>query len=313
MPKEVSVRDRFLGCLTGLAAGDAVGCTVEFRKPGTFEPVTGMTGGGTFGLKAGQWTDDTALALCLATSLLECGGFDERDQIERYRRFYREGYLSATGECFDIGQTVKAALERYERTGNPRAGDTDRRTAGNGSIMRLAPVAMRYAGSPREAVKMAAASSLTTHGAVEAVDGCRYLCGLLVGALRGDSKEALLGPCYAPEQGIWMEEPLTGTIHEVAAGSFARREPPRICGSGYVVRSLEAALWAFHRSETFEEGCLAAANLGDDADTTAAVFGQLAGAYYGVQGIPRDWAGQLAKRDLIEETAVRLLEASAIS
>jgi ADP-ribosylglycohydrolase len=179
--------------------------------------------------------------------------------------------------------------------------------------MRLAPVPMRWAGNPREAVRMAAASSLTTHGAVEAVDGCRYLCGLMVGALRGDSKEALLGPCYEPEQGIWMEEPLTGAIHEVAAGSFVRREPPKICGSGYVVRSLEAALWAFHRSETFEEGCLAAANLGDDADTTAAVYGQLAGAYYGVQGIPRDWVEKLAMRELIEETAVRLLAASAVA
>lgn len=313
MANVVSVQDRFIGCLTGLAAGDAIGCTVEFRKPGTFRPVTGMTGGGTFGLKAGQWTDDTSLALCLAMSLLECGGFDERDQMERYRKWYREGYLSSAGHCFDIGQTVKAALERYERTGNPWAGDTDRRTAGNGSIMRLAPVAMRYAGSPREAVKMAAASSLTTHGAADSVDGCRYLCALLVGALRGESKDVLLGPCYAPEEGIGRAEPLTAAIQEVAAGSFARREPPKICGSGYVVRSLEAALWAFHRSETFEEGCLAAANLGDDADTTAAVYGQLAGAYYGVQGIPRDWVEKLAMRELIEATALRLLAASAVA
>jgi len=148
---------------------------------------------------------------------------------------------------------------------------------------------------------------------VESVDGCRYLCGLLVGALRGARKDELLAPCYAPEEGIWNEDPLTGTILEVAEGSFARREPPKICGSGYVVRSLEAALWAFHRSKTFEEGCLAAANLGDDADTTAAVFGQLAGAYYGVQGIPPDWVEKLAMRELIEETAVRLWETSAVA
>ena len=160
---------------------------------------------------------------------------------------------------------------------------------------------------------MAAASSLTTHGAADSVDGCRYLCALLVGALRGESKDVIQVPCYAPEERSWRAEPLTAAIQEVAAGSFARREPPKICGSGYVVRSLEAALWAFHRSETFEEGCLAAANLGDDADTTAAVYGQLAGAYYGVHGIPRDWVEKLAMRELIEATALRLLAASAVA
>ena len=160
-------RDRFRGCLLGLAAGDALGTTLEFRSPGTFEPIDDMLGGGPFGLQPGQWTDDTSMALCLATSLIERGGFDARDQMERYVRWWREGYLSSKGYCFDIGNTVSDALSRFERDGDPYAGSTDPQTAGNGSLMRLAPLPMYFGGNATEAIRMAAASSQTTHGARE--------------------------------------------------------------------------------------------------------------------------------------------------
>ena len=129
---EVSTRDRFRGCLLGLAAGDALGTTLEFSVPGSFDPIDDMVGGGPFGLRAGQWTDDTSMALCLATSLLESGGFDAVDQMGRYLRWFREGYLSSTGECFDIGGTTREALVRFERTGEPYSGPTDPMSAGNG-------------------------------------------------------------------------------------------------------------------------------------------------------------------------------------
>ncbi len=116
--------DRFHGCLLGLAVGDAVGTTVEFRARGTFQPLTDMIGGGPFNLKAGQWTDDTSMALCLATSLIMKKGFDPVDQMERYRDWYKKGYLSSTGRCFDIGNTVRSALEMYPRTKNPFSGST---------------------------------------------------------------------------------------------------------------------------------------------------------------------------------------------
>jgi ADP-ribosyl-[dinitrogen reductase] hydrolase len=290
----------YRGALLGLAAGDALGTTVEFNRPGSFTPVEEMTGGGPFGLEPGQWTDDTSMALCLADSIVEVG-WDPADQMRRYVRWWREGYLSSNGRCFDIGNTIAGALRRFETTGDPWSGPTGQRTAGNGSIMRLAPVALAHADDREHAIERAAESSRTTHGAATAVDGCRCLAALLVGAINGVEKDELLSPEF-------FDDAQTPEIRAVAAGSFREKEPPEIRGTGYVVESLEAALWALHRSSTFEEGALLAVNLGDDADTTGAVYGQLAGAVYGVEAIPERWLGLLALRETIEEYADRLLE-----
>jgi ADP-ribosyl-[dinitrogen reductase] hydrolase len=297
---------RYRGSLLGLAAGDALGTTLEFRTPGSFRPIDDMIGGGPFELKAGQWTDDTSMALCLAESLIECIGFDAVDQMDRYVRWFKKGHLSSAGWCFDIGGTTCSALLQFMKDGNPYAGSTSERSAGNGSIMRLAPVPLFFAGKPTEAVERAAESSRTTHGAAEAIDACRYLGALLVGAVSGASKDELLADHYDPEPGLWERNPLVPRIAEIASGSFRRRDPPEIRGTGYVVQSLEAALWAFDRSSSFREGALMAVNLGDDADTTGAVFGQLAGAYYGESGIPGEWRERLAMRELIESFADRI-------
>lgn len=299
---------RYRGALLGLAAGDAVGTTLEFRQPGSFNPIQDMLGGGPFELKPGQWTDDTSMALCLAESLLARRGFDAADQMDRYTRWHQEGYLSSTGECFDIGNTVRTALDRYAATGDPMAGSTDPRSAGNGSLMRLAPIPMAYAHDPDAAIDHAALMSRTTHGATEAVDACRYFTGLMVGALKGTPREELLAPLYHPVSGRWPEETLAPKIEAVAAGSFTHRAPPDIRGTGYVVQSLEAALWAFATTDDFRAAVLAAANLGDDADTTAAIAGQLAGACYGERGIPAEWRERLAMRDTIERMADGLLD-----
>lgn len=304
----VAEQERYRGSLLGLAAGDAIGTALEFRQPDTFTPIEEMVGGGPFSLRPGQWTDDTSMALCLATSLVERDRFDPVDQMNRYLRWYYDGYLSSTGRCFDIGNTVRSALVRYEATGDPYSGSTDPYTAGNGSIMRLAPVLLYYACQPERALARAADSSRTTHGAQTAVDGCRYLGALLLGALRGEDRETLLAPYYSPVPGYWERAPLASEIDAIAGGSFKEKEPPEIKGSGFVVRSLEAALWAFYNSADFRDGCLRAANLGDDADTTAAVYGQLAGAYYGEHGIPAHWRRQLALRDQIITLADTLLQ-----
>lgn len=303
-----SLSDRVAGALLGLAVGDALGATVEFMPPGTFEPVTDMVGGGPHRLEPGQWTDDTSMALCLAESLVECDGFDPLDQMQRYVRWYREGYLSSTGTCFDIGNATRAALHRFEQSGDPYAGSEAPNTAGNGSIMRLAPVPLFFASDPAAAVRYAARSSRTTHAAREAVDACRYMAAMMVGAVRGASKAELVDGPYSPVSGLWDNEPLAAGVAEVAGGSFKRREPPMIRGSGYVVESLEAALWAFDRSSSFREGLLMAVNLGDDADTTGAVYGQIAGAYYGAGGIPEEWIAKLAMRGRIEEVGRALVE-----
>ncbi len=293
------LQERYRGALLGLAAGDAVGTTVEFKPPGSFAPVTDLVGGGPFDLKAGQWTDDTSMALCLAESLIQRGGFDAADQFEGYLRWYRDGHLSSTGACFDIGNATAAALGRFARTREPFSGSTDPRSAGNGSIMRLAPVPLAYGTDPREAIRLAGEGSRTTHGAATTIDGCRYLAALLTGAVDGIAKEELLAPRYSPVPGLWEELPLHPEIDAVATGSFRTKGSPANRGGGYVVDSLEAALWAFARSDSFADGCLLAVNLGDDADTTAAVYGQLAGAYYGEEGIPSRWRERLALRDTI--------------
>ena len=302
-----STRDRFRGCLLGLATGDALGTTLEFKPPGTFQPIDDMVGGGCHNLKPGQWTDDTSMALCLATSLVECRGFDARDQMERYVRWWREGYLSSIGRCFDIGDTTLASLKRFEETGDPLAGTSDPMAAGNGSLMRLAPVPMFFVRDAAEAIERSADSSKTTHGAAEAVDACRYFAGLLVGALQGVDKETLLSDRYCPVDRYWHRNRLTSKIDAVAAGSFKQKEPPDIKGAGFVVLSLEAALWAFHNSTDFRHGALKAVNLGDDADTTGAIYGQIAGAYYGAEAIPESWRRKkLAMLDKIESLADRL-------
>jgi ADP-ribosylglycohydrolase len=146
------MRDRIRGALIGLAVGDAVGTTAEFNPPSTFAPVTDMVGGGPFRLRAGEWTDDTSMALCLAESLIECGGFDARDQMERYVKWWKTGHLSSTGHCFDIGNTTRAALARFVETGDPLSGSTSPNAAGNGSLMRLAPAAMFYVSQPEEGI-----------------------------------------------------------------------------------------------------------------------------------------------------------------
>ena len=305
---EMTMRDRFRGSLLGLAACDALGTTLEFRPPGTFEPIDDMVGGGPFGLVPGQWTDDTSMALCLAASLIECRGFDPTDQMERYVRWLEDGYMSSIGSCFDIGNTVADALTRFADTGEPYAGSSDPWSAGNGSLMRLAPAPMYFAVDAAEAIDRSADSSRTTHGAAEAVDACRYFGGLLVGALHGVDKDTLLSARYCPVEDQWQKTPLADKIAEIAGGSFKRREPPEIRGTGYVVESLEAALWAFDRSQDFREGALMAVNLGDDADTTGAIYGQIAGAYYGVKSIPANWRDLLTMNDEITSMADSLYD-----
>jgi ADP-ribosylglycohydrolase len=304
-----SAQDRYRGALLGLATGDAVGTTVEFRSPGSFALIDDMIGGGPFRLAPGQWTDDTSLALCLAESLVEREGFDPIDQLERYLRWYDTGYLSSTGYRFDVGDTTKAALEHFRSTRDANSGPTGPRTASNGSIMRLAPVALFYACHPGEAIERCAESSRTTHGATASVDGCRYLGALRVGALQGTGKAKLLADHFGPPS-YWRRHPLVPEIDEIAAASFKQGDPPTIESTGYVVKCLEAALWGFHHGESFREGVLLAVNLGGDADTTGAVFGQLAGAYYGAQAIPKAWRAKLAHRELIESLADRLFELS---
>jgi ADP-ribosyl-[dinitrogen reductase] hydrolase len=295
----ITTQDRFRGCLLGLAAGDAVGTTVEFKRRGSFKPVTDMVGGGPFHLKPGQWTDDTSMALCLAESLIEENGFDARDQMERYVRWFRDGHLSSTGRCFDIGNTTRAALVAFERTGNPFSGSNYPHSAGNGSLMRLASIPIFFYPDMEQGVQYAAESSSTTHGSAECVDACKLYAYMLVKALDGKSKAEILSE---PDT-IDCLKNMSPKIQAIADGTYKDKAESQIKGSGYVVESLEAALWCFHTTDSFRDAILKAVNLGDDADTTAAVCGQIAGACYGESGIPSEWLDKLCIREKITEFA----------
>ncbi len=281
--------DQFRGCFLGQAIGDAVGTTNEFKPKGSFKPISDMVGGGPFALPRGAFTDDHSMGLCIAASLVETGTCDACDQLERFCLWRDRGYMSATGACFDIGNTVAAALRKYKRTQQCECGSTDRDTAGNGSLMRQAAIPMAYAGNPAIAGLMAAKSSRTTHGAPQAVDACRFYAELVAHVLNGVKDVSACATSLLREN-VYDSE--------ISAAVTGAHEKPygEIVGTGYVVRSLEAAMWCFYNSSSFEEGCLLAANLGDDADTTAAIYGQLGGAYFGLSGIPARWLDWIAMR-----------------
>ena len=243
------------------------------------------------------------MALCLAESLVEKGGFDPRDQMDRYCRWWTDGYLSSNGQCFDIGNTVASALRRYQSTDDPFSGSTDPQSAGNGSIMRLAPIPMFFFPEEGAVVKYAGESSRTTYGAIECVDACRVLALAICRALAGLPKDDILRG-----ESLEIGSP---RVRAIACGAYAGKGESDIRGSGYVVKSLEAALWCFAETESFEASILRAANLGDDADTTAAICGQVAGAHYGESGIPSRWLERLAKRDDVADLADRLCEHSS--
>lgn len=291
-------KKRYQGCLLGLAAGDAVGTTVEFKPRGSFTPLTDMVGGGPFRLKAGQWTDDTSMALCLANSLLKKHGFDAQDQMQRYNDWRVNGYLSSNGRCFDIGVTVSEAISQYLGTGDPFSGPTSPFSAGNGSLMRLAAVPMLYSPNLQQVIHFASESSRTTHGAKECIDACCYFAVLIHCALQGMDKQTLLA-CD-------LYQPTTSKIQAIQQQTYLDKSVTQIKGTGYVVDCLEAALWCFQQTDNFAEAILMAANLGDDADTTAAVCGQIAGAFYGIEGIPEQWRAKISMADEIISLADQL-------
>ena len=279
------VGDRALGAFLGLAVGDALGTTLEFSARDSRPWHTEMTGGGPFRLPPGVWTDDTQMALALADSLVSVGGLDEHDLMTRFVRWWRHGEYSPTGRCFDIGNTTMTALARFERTGNPIAGDPDPHAAGNGSLMRLSPVAIFHRQEPEKAVEAARRQSATTHAAPECLEACAFFAGLLVRAIHGEPRDSVLAPSQWPDG---------GAVGEIAAGGWRSKRRDQIRSSGYVIHSLEAALWAVGNADSFEEAVVTAVNLGEDADTVGAITGQLAGALWGASAIPERWMSKLA-------------------
>jgi ADP-ribosylglycohydrolase len=246
------------------------------------------------------------MALCIAKSLIEKKGFDPVDQLERYVKWRDEGYMSSTGHYFGSGLTTENAIVEFKATRRPFAAPTDdpRRT-GNGVIMRLAPIPMFFYSDPGLAIKMSGESARTTHGAQVCIDAARYFSAIIVGALNGASKMDLLSYHYSPVPDYWVEKPLQDSIARIASGSFKSCTPKTKCSAS---QTLELALWAFEKTDSFRDGLLKAINLGGDSDTSGAVYGQLGGAFYGEKAIPEEWRKAIAHYELISSTADELYE-----
>lgn len=308
----MEIKNRYQGSMLGLAVGDALGAPVEFTKKDSFEKIEHYRRGGKFNVEIGEYTDDTAMALCLAQSLIDKNGIDQKDQLSKYLKWFEDGYMSANGRSIGCGKVTLRALYRYMSRDCSECGNSRlTKGAGNGSLMRIAPVALFYAHDMKLAMKMATKSSLTTHGLPICADASMYITGLIIGAIEGKSKDELLSVDYAKILFDYIEN---YTFHEevieLAQGNYKNKSRDEIEARGYVIKTLESALWAFYNSSTFNEGLILVVNLGDDADTVGAVYGQLAGAYYGVDAIGKEYKDGLMRREFIEELALKLKRGS---
>jgi ADP-ribosylglycohydrolase len=313
MIQAVSIRERVEGALFGLAAGDALGVPVEFegRALRDADPVLGMRGGGTWRVEPGTWSDDTSLALCLAESIAE-RGFDPEDAGRRFLSWLERGLWAARGEAFDVGGATHRALGRI-RAGMPAAlaGGRGENDNGNGSLMRILPASIWLAALPEPArLNAIAAYSAVTHGHPRSILGCWLHCLVAGRLLLGESPREAYGSAMEEASSRLEGLPLSlraeaGIYGRVLGGGLASLPSSAVRGSGYVVHCLEASLWCLLRSSSYAECALAAVNLGEDADTTGAVAGGLAGLAYGRAAIPVDWVQALARNGEIEALAAR--------
>jgi ADP-ribosylglycohydrolase len=323
-----TVQSRIKGSIFGVAVVDALGGPVEFQPRGSFQPVTHFMHNDTFDVPPGTWTDDTSMTLCLAQSLIASNGnFIPQAAIRNYIKWYENGYLSAIDECFDIGSGTRQALmiwkHYFDRSpdireddpsghegGQPQIDKALKREmfCGNGSLMRVAPIGLVYFRDMDRALSYAALSSDATHPYPTCAECCRIYTGLIVRAMNGASKEDLAKEFASI---VFTDVKVKQRLDRYSSLSdWENTDEDDIKSSGYVLSTLEAALWAFFTTSTFESGAVKVVNLGDDADTVGAVYGGLAGAYYGIQQIPAEWIAGLQKKDVVEEIASGLCSLS---
>lgn len=293
------MKNKIMGTLMGLAVGDAIGTTVEFKPRYSFPEVTDMTGGGPFNLKVGQWTDDTSMALCLADSIIN-SGFDCYDQMTRYCKWWKDGYMSSTGKCFDIGFTTSWALDTFLSCDDEfgSADDSDG-ASGNGGLMRIAPVVMAYHKDANFKQRVIDCTR-TTHSAHKCIESSILFCEMIRRAYNTNNKDDIFS-----SHGY---DTFNAEVASVQYGLYLNDSYEQLKGSGYVIDTLRTALWCFYNTDNFKDAVLKAVNVGDDADTVGAVCGQIAGAFYGLDGIPSEWVDKIHDKDLILSMSERLIQ-----
>lgn len=302
------MRNKQIGSFIGLAIGDAVGGPMEFIRR-DFRKVDDMTSGGIHGLAKGEWTDDTTMAYALSESLSEVG-FSLKDQLDKYCLWLKEGKYSTRDHCFDIGCATKDSLEHYLSTGDVISPYTEENYSGNGSIMRISPIAIKYHAKEdtedfKKLMKYSRESSLTTHPNVLCQDCCASLVMIINRCFYSNNKEEILN---VSDEDIKNAEIKTQSVIDVLKGSYKNKERDQIESSGYVLTSLEAALWCFFKTENYNDAILLATNLGNDADTMAAITGQIAGAFYGFDSINKSWLDQLMLKNELIESVNKLID-----
>jgi len=345
-----SLASRIRGSFLGLAVCDALGAPAEFQVRGSFPTITSMQSNLNFNLGPGYFTDDTSMALCLAHSFLENGLVsDSVDQARKYLAWYRTGYQSSTGRCFDIGNLTRDALgvwkhavvvnDQYGENGPSPHAPKDQaaiqsaratidkrfnqdRYCGNGSLMRVLPAALLFAQDLPTAAKAAADSSRVTHPHPRCVLSCALYTILVAQSLQEPNvtKDSLVGHISDYVSAVKDAIALSTSKSKSASGHFLERfesyatltsfhdkRAIKIRSSGYVLDSLEAALWAFFTTSSFREGAVKVVNLGDDADTVGAIYGGLAGAFYGDDQIPEEWLRDIERLDLVEDVVGKLV------
>lgn len=293
---------RARGALLGLAVGDALSAPAQGRKPAEFPQVFGMVGGGVLQLPPGAWSDDTAMALCAAESLIQSQGFDGRDQMARYRHWQQAGHLSATGVAVGLRPAVRkaVALAGWRRT--TMAGSHDPSQLDPEALVRCVSPAIYFHRDAAAAVAAGADTARVTHQAPVLVDACRLFTALVHAALNGQDKAQILGLAAH-----WQGLPLKEEVREMArrwTQPGNRRQP----ASGTILSALDAAVRAFAGSEDFGSGVLTLVNRGGDCDVTAAAYGQLMGAYLGEEAIPQAWRAALSDAALLNRYADALLK-----
>jgi len=308
----MDIDERIHGALWGAIAGDALGVPVEFtsRAQRLHDPVAGMRGFGTHGQPPGTWSDDSSLLLCTVEAL--CEEYDSQRLAGLFLAWNAWGYWTPHGTVFDIGIATRSALTRLQQgTAPEEAGGAGERDNGNGSLMRILPVALRYAKAPvAEMLTMAHRISALTHRHPRSQMACGLYCCLVKALLDGDSPQEAYRFAIQQGQQHYATPPFNDEFSHFARffqGRLVDLSPSEISSSGYVIHTLEASLWSVLTTPTFADAVLTAVNLGEDTDTTGCVAGGLAGAAYGLLAIPADWLEMLAGRKEITALIARFI------
>lgn len=305
--KGLDVKDlKSIGCFIGLACGDALGVTLEFSKRDFNKVHDDIIGGGYFRLNAGNWSDDTSMALCIANSLIN-NGFNLKEQLKNYQLWIEYGRFSSIKKSFGIGGTVAHSLVDFIKNGTIYTKQTDPNTAGNGSIMRLAPIPIYFRGQGMESVmNYSMESSKTTHGALECIETCAYLGLIIFSCIEENepTKEFVL--FNEKQKKLLLSVVKEKKVIDIINGSWINLKYEELPNTPYVIDTIISALWCFYNTNSFKDAIVKAVNLGGDADTIGAVTGQIAGAYYGLNNIPQKWIDIITHSKQLQDIAYDL-------